>query len=229
MSEKLYPHKTAKSAHGSTGSYIVGFILSLVFTIIPYYLVVNKILTGNVLLAAILGFGVIQMFIQIFFFLHLGRGPKPLYNIVFFFGTAGLIIVVIGASIFIMSNLYHNMTPEEFIRKQAQEENIAQVSGEQTGACTELHDNHIVIIRGSSVSPAHLNAERCDTLTFINADGADRMITFGSHDQHESYGGEFEVVLDDGRPETITLNQAGDFGFHDDLNLDTSGSISVEP
>ena len=227
--EKLYPHKTAKSAHGSTGSYIVGFILSLIFTIIPYYLVVNKVLTGNVLLAAILGFGVIQMFIQIFFFLHLGRGPKPLYNIVFFFGTASLIVVVIGASIFIMSNLYHNMTPEEFLRKQAQEENISQINGEQTGACDELQENHVVIIRGSDVNPAFVKANRCDTLTFLNADGTERIIMFGPHNQHQSYGGEFEVMLDDGRPETITLNQAGNFEFHDDLDLDVSGSFSVEP
>ena len=88
MSKKS--HKpTPKSEHGTTRSYVIGFVLSLIFTVIPYYLVTNKTIAGSALLATILGIAVLQMFIQIFFFLHLGRGPKPFYNVVFFFATAG--------------------------------------------------------------------------------------------------------------------------------------------
>ena len=70
-----------KAERGTITSYVIGFLLSLVFTAIPYYLVVNKTVEGNTLLATILGFAVLQMAVQIFFFLHLGRGPKPLYNV----------------------------------------------------------------------------------------------------------------------------------------------------
>src|SRR5687768_12731131 len=90
---------TQNSEHGTMKSYVIGFVLSLIFTFIPYYLVVNKTVSGGVLLATILGFAVLQMIIQITFFLHLGRGPKPKWNLYFFISTVGIILVVVGGSI----------------------------------------------------------------------------------------------------------------------------------
>jgi cytochrome o ubiquinol oxidase operon protein cyoD len=225
--ESHTPKTTTRRSHGTTRSYVVGFILSLIFTIIPYYMVVNKWVAGNVLLASILGFAVIQMLIQIFFFLHLGRGPKPLYNVVFFFATAGLIVLVIAASLLIMSNLYRNMSPEEVILKQSQEEGISQIGGRETGACTELKDSHIVTISEGVASPSYTEAQACDTLTFINEDDKERLIGFGSHPDHDGYGGADELLLKTGRPETITLNQTGDFTFHDHLEPTIGGHFTV--
>lgn len=221
--------KASSSEHGTTTSYVIGFILSLVFTFIPYHLVVNKILTGNTLLMSILGIAVIQMFIQIFFFLHLGRGPKPFYNIVFFFATAGLIVIVVGASVFIMDNLYRTMSPQEMIIKQAQKENIAQVGDRDTGACAANLQSHIVTIKDGIASPIHIQAKRCDTLTFINQDSATYEIAFGAHPDDVSYGGEDHVVLDDGRPETITLNETGDFALHEHNESTLTIHLSVNP
>lgn len=219
---------TKKHEHGTTASYIVGFILSLVFTVIPYHLVVNKVLAGNVLLATILGIAILQMFIQIFFFLHLGRGPKPFYNVVFFFATAGIIVVVVGASLFIMNNLHYNMSPEEVVRKQSQNEGISQIGGEDTGACSENKKNHLVVIKGSKATPSNIQAKRCDTLTFLNEDSAKREIVFGTHPNYGKYGGEEMVILDDRRPETITLNQSGNFMFHDHMAPNIFGYFSVQ-
>lgn len=214
--------------HGTIKSYVVGFILSLIFTIIPYYLVVNKVLSGNTLWVVILGIGVLQMFIQIFFFLHLGRGPKPLYNIVFFFLTAGTIIIVVTASIFIMNNLYHNMTPDQVTLKLAQDENIAQVGEKETGACQGNKESHIVTITDGKVKPETTEARRCDILTFINYDEQTREVVFGSHPDYEPYGGIDILKLATNEPETITLNQTGEFDFHDHLDPSVSGSFIVE-
>lgn len=227
MSMLSHTNHTKTGNHGSAGSYIVGFILSLVFTIIPYYMVVNKSVAGNALIGVILFFGIIQMLIQIFFFLHLGRGPKPLYNIVFFVATAGMIIIVIGASLLIMNNLYRNMSPQEFIRRLAQKENISQVGGKETGACSQHKQSHIVVISNGLVSPITTNAGLCDTLTFVNEDQQTRVIAFGAHPDHNGYGGEFEVLVKQGRPETITLNLAGEYIFHDHLDPATTGSFTV--
>ncbi|HSW37102.1 MAG TPA: cytochrome C oxidase subunit IV family protein [Candidatus Saccharimonadales bacterium] len=218
-----------KREHGTTKSYIIGFILSLMFTLIPYYLVVNKTVTGNALLATILGVAVLQMFVQIFFFLHLGRGPKPFYNVVFFFATAGIIVIVIGASLLIMSNLYRNMSPGEVTKKLAQGEGIAQVGDKKTGACQGVKNNHLVTISSGQVNPAHTQAQLCDTLTFINKDDRIRDIAFGSHPHHEEYGGQAEENLRKGYPKTITLNQAGTYEFHDHLDPQVTGSFNVSP
>ncbi len=100
-------------AHKTVESYVIGFILSLIFTFIPYYLVVNQIVSGSSLLVTILGFAVVQMIIQIVFFLHLGRGPKPFYNVAFFISTVGIILIVVGGSIVIINNLHYNMLPSD--------------------------------------------------------------------------------------------------------------------
>lgn len=216
----------SKGEHGTAMSYVIGFILSLIFTLIPYYLVVNKTVTGTTLLVTILGFGFIQMFIQIFFFLHLGRGPKPMYNVVFFGATISLILVVVGGSVFIMNHLHYNMSPTELTKKLAQKEGIDQVGGEKTGACQDLGANHKVTIKNGTVSPLHSEAELCDTLTFINEDEALREISFGSHPRHDSYAGESEIKLQ-GRPKSITLNQPGEYIFHDHLDPTTYGYFNV--
>lgn len=229
MSKTATAKPTARHGHGTTDSYIIGFILSLEFTLIPYFLVVNKVITGTTLLALIIGIALLQMAIQLLFFLHLGRGPKPLYNIVFFGITAGGITMAVVASLFIMHNLYKNMSPDAVTQRLAQEENIAQIGGVDTGACNEVKDSHIVRIKDGNVNPARTEAKRCDSLTFINEDAQKRMIGFGSHPVHDGYGGVDDVVVNKGRPETITLNLAGNYDFHDHLDPTVTGEFSVAP
>lgn len=231
MSEQSHnEHNTlSKAEHGTTLSYIIGFLLSLIFTAIPYYMVVNKSASSSVLLATILGIAVLQMIVQIVFFLHLGRGPKPFYNIVFFGFTVITILVVVGGSIWIMNHLNYNMTPVAMSKKLIEKEGIYQIDGEITGACKGVHDNHKVIVSNGTANPAHTNARLCDTLTFINEDDKVRELTFGTHPQHGTYAGELEVLLRKGRPKTITLNQAGTYWFHDHLDPGANASFTVTP
>lgn len=227
MSTESHHNSPSHEEHGTVASYVIGFILSLIFTIIPYYLVVNKVIAGNALALTILGIAVIQMAIQMLFFLHLGRGPKPLYNVVFFFATGGIIVLTVGASLFIMDNLYRNMSPQEVTTRIAQEENIAQISGQDTGACKVVKENHLVTISEGKPSPLRIEAKRCDSLTFINEDEQKREIIFGSQSDPWSYGGLYEVGVSKGHPETITLNETGEFTYSDNLDPYVAGYFTV--
>lgn len=216
--------------HGSPWSYIIGFALSLIFTIVPYYMVVMKqSVTGSTLVVIVIGIAIIQMFVQLFFFLHLGRGPKPLYNVVFSVATAVFITVIVGASLIIMDNLYHNMSPDEVTRRLAQEENIAEIGGKETGACQVNNKNHVMTITSTGVTPNHVMAQRCDTISFVSGDGAGYMIIFGPHDAPTSYGGLYEVSIRGTRSEVVTLNETGNFNFHVMGNEDITGIFMVEP
>ncbi len=215
--------------HGSTKSYVIGFLLSLLFTVIPYSLVIKQTVSGNTLLATILGFAVLQMIIQITFFLHLGRGPKPKWNLFFFISTVGIILVVVGGSIMIINNLHYNMSSSDQTKKLANAEGIYQIGGEKTGACQGQHPNHKVTIKNGQVSPLHTVASKCDTLTFINEDDNVREITFGTHPQHEVYGGETELVVRKGRTKSITLSESGTYQFHDHMQAETAGDFIVTP
>jgi len=218
-----------KAGHGTAWSYVIGFLLSLVLTAIPYYLVVNKTITGKALLSTILGFAVLQMMVQIFFFLHLGRGPKPLYNVVFFISTVGIILVVVVGSIFIMDNLTYNMSSGDVTTRLAQNESIAQVGTEKTGACQELKNNHLISITGGIVNPVHTDASLCDTLTFVNFDAVAREMAFGPHPEHLVYGGITEVAVRKNNSKTFTLNQLGTHKFHDHDDENVAGDFTVTP
>ncbi len=226
------PRKTngeVSAEHGTTGSYVVGFILSLIFTFIPYYLVKYQAMSGTLLLVTILGFAVIQLVIQVTFFLHLGRGPKPNWNLFFFIATVGIILVVVGGSIMIMNNLYRNMIPSDQVSKLTNDEGIYQIGGEKTGACKGQYANHKITIKDGRLNPVHTITGLCNTLTFINEDDEAREITFGSHPEHGVYAGESELLVRKGRAKTITLSEPGTYRFHDHLHAEITGSFTVVP
>lgn len=217
-----------KREHGTTSSYIIGFLLSLIFTLIPYYLVTEKLMSGKALLTTILIFAVLQMLVQVLFFLHLGREKRPHWQALFLISTVGIILVVVGGSIFIMNNLHYGMSPSDKSKKLAEGEGIYQIGGEKTGACQGQHTNHKVVIRDGQAFPGHIEALYCDTLTFINEDDVVRKITFGTHAEHVKYAGVYSLTVRS-RDKTIILNQSGTYLFHDHNNPDTTGSFTVAP
>ena len=95
-------------------SYFIGFILSVITTVLAYYLVVNGILPKQGLIYVVMGIAVVQLVVQLVFFLHIGRGSRWKL-ITFLFAVLVVLIVVVG-SIWIMNNLDYNMmhmTPEQ--------------------------------------------------------------------------------------------------------------------
>lgn len=96
-------------------TYVTGFILSLLLTAGAFMLVMNRTLSGDNAIIAIVSLAVIQLFVQLFFFLHLGREKKPYMNLSVLLLAAGTIGIIIGGSLWIMRNLDYNMmmTPEE--------------------------------------------------------------------------------------------------------------------
>ncbi|MEK8127792.1 cytochrome o ubiquinol oxidase subunit IV [Paenibacillus filicis] len=96
-------HHGAGGAHGSLKSYVIGFILSIVLTIIPLVIVLNGMVgrTGTliiILLAAILQFGV-----QLLFFMHVKEGPNARWNIMALVLGLIILLTIVAGSIWIMT------------------------------------------------------------------------------------------------------------------------------
>lgn len=88
--------------HGSIKAYVIGFILSLILTIIPLMLVLNHMMGKTALTVSILIAAVLQFVIQLFFFMHIREGEGPRYNAVaLILGIVFVMTIVIG-SIWIM-------------------------------------------------------------------------------------------------------------------------------
>ncbi len=103
-----------RNIHGSIRSYLIGFAISLALTLGSYLSVVGGLLIPqNILIALVLSLAVMQLFVQLVFFLHLGleRGPK--WNLIFFASTVGIILLIVLGSLWIMYHLNYNMMPKQ--------------------------------------------------------------------------------------------------------------------
>lgn len=208
-------------------SYVAGFILSLIFSLIPYYLVTHRQSTASTLLLVILLFALIQLIVQVVFFLHIGRGPKPRWNLYFLVATVGIVLIVVGGSIIIIHNLHYNIAPADQTKRIIDSEGIYRVGGQLTGACQGQHANHQIIVKADTSTPLLTVADKCDTLTFVNADTSNVIINFGTRDQGTAYAGLTDVAAPKGRTKTITLSELGTFQFHDKRRPGVGGSFAV--
>lgn len=93
--------------------YIIGFISSITLTLVAYDAVVTKFFVGNYLLFTILGLAIVQLVVQLIFFLHLNVESGPRWKLVAFVSTIGLVFIVVVGSLWIMNHLNNNMTPEQ--------------------------------------------------------------------------------------------------------------------
>jgi cytochrome o ubiquinol oxidase operon protein cyoD len=97
------------AGHGTLKSYIVGFILSIVLTIIPYLIVVDHMLIGNALLLTVVGLAVLQLLVQLVFFLHLSTASEQRWNLMTFMFTVLILVILVVGTLWIMWNLNYNM------------------------------------------------------------------------------------------------------------------------
>ena len=99
----------------SLKSYIIGFALSLVFTLAAAGLIwvhINsghRVFTHELLFVAILVLAIAQMLVQLIFFMHLGDESGPRWKLGVFISTVGIILIIVVGSIWIMNHLNYNM------------------------------------------------------------------------------------------------------------------------
>jgi cytochrome o ubiquinol oxidase operon protein cyoD len=108
----------AGESHASVKSYMIGFVLSVILTAIPFGLVMNTThygFTADTVLAAILALAVVQVFVHVVYFLHMDRSAEQRWNVLAFSFTVMILAIVVAGSIWIMhnatANMEHNMAP----------------------------------------------------------------------------------------------------------------------
>lgn len=101
-------------------SYAVGFALSIALTLIAFMLVQQHVGSGHTQIShqmatiGIVSFAVVQLIVQLVFFLHLGQENRPRWNLVVFLFMLIVLVIVVFGSLWIMQNLNYNMmTPVE--------------------------------------------------------------------------------------------------------------------
>ncbi len=91
--------------HGTLKSYVIGFVLSIILTLVAYYFVLYRILLGWPLAFTLCGFGILQALVQLIFFIHLDKEAKPRWNFIAFLFMVMVIVILVGGSLWIMYHL----------------------------------------------------------------------------------------------------------------------------
>jgi len=105
-------HHDDGTAHGTRRDYMVGFLLSVVLTAIPFWLVMSgaiesKAVTGFI----VMGFALVQIVVHMVYFLHMNSKSEGGWTVMAMIFTIIIIVIALSGSLWVMFHLNTNMMP----------------------------------------------------------------------------------------------------------------------
>ncbi len=99
---------TYGASNATLASYTAGFFFSVMLTLIPYEIVREQLMEGVELLYVITLFALLQLAVQLIFFLHLNTRSKAKWNLIAIIFTILMVVFLVIGTIWIMQNLSNN-------------------------------------------------------------------------------------------------------------------------
>ncbi|AYD03346.1 cytochrome o ubiquinol oxidase subunit IV [Neorhizobium sp. NCHU2750] len=101
-----------EASHGTFKSYMTGFVLSVILTAIPFWLVMGDVLSSKAAtVAAIMILGGIQIVVHMVYFLHMNTKSEGGWTIMALIFTVLLVVIALTGSLWVMHHLNTNMMP----------------------------------------------------------------------------------------------------------------------
>jgi len=98
--------------HISLKGYMTGFILSVILTAIPFWLVMGKVFDKPATTAiVILAFAAVQIVVHMIYFLHLNAHSQGGWNMLALIFTIVLVVITLSGSLWVMFHMNSNMMP----------------------------------------------------------------------------------------------------------------------
>jgi cytochrome o ubiquinol oxidase subunit IV len=105
-------HDHDGAAHGTLKSYVIGFVLSVILTAIPFWLVMGKVIDNqNTTALVILGFAAVQIVVHMIYFLHMNTKSEGGWNMLALIFTIVLVVITLAGSLWVMYHMNTNMMP----------------------------------------------------------------------------------------------------------------------
>lgn len=105
-------HANADLPHATLRGYLTGFGLSVILTIIPFWMVMGHVFEDkNVTILLVLAVGVVQIFVHMVYFLHMNSRSEGGWNMMALIFTLILVVITLSGSIWIMYDENANMMP----------------------------------------------------------------------------------------------------------------------
>ncbi|SIP88922.1 cytochrome o ubiquinol oxidase operon protein cyoD [Rhizobium sp. RU33A] len=105
-------HDSTGHDHGSYRSYLTGFVLAAILTIIPFAIVMSGGFESRVLTAVtVIAFAVVQVLVHMVYFLHMNTRSDEGWTMLSMIFTVIVVVIMIAGSVWVMYNLNNNMMP----------------------------------------------------------------------------------------------------------------------
>ena len=99
-------------AHGSFKGYMIGFLLSVVLTAIPFWLVMGGVFQDKQLTTIIIiAFAMVQILVHMVYFLHMNTSSEGGWNMLALIFTVVLVVITLSGSLWVMYHMNTNMMP----------------------------------------------------------------------------------------------------------------------
>ncbi len=113
-------HHDHDDLHVTMGDYVKGFILAVILTAIPFYLVMNNVITDRSTAVLVLGlFAIVQVVVHMVYFLHMNgkiQGGWTMLSTIF---TVIFLAIAISGTLWVMFHMNTNMMPGHEMHQSA--------------------------------------------------------------------------------------------------------------
>jgi cytochrome o ubiquinol oxidase operon protein cyoD len=100
------------AVHATFGGYMTGFVLAVVLTVIPFWLVMGHVIAKSSTTAiVVLALAAVQIVVHMIYFLHMNTKSEGGWNMLALVFTIVLVVITLSGSIWIMYHLNSNMMP----------------------------------------------------------------------------------------------------------------------
>jgi cytochrome o ubiquinol oxidase subunit IV len=107
-----HDHHDEVVSHSTLKGYLIGFVLAVILTVIPFWLVMGKVIpSAHTLGIVLLGFAAIQIVVHMIYFLHMDTKSEGGWNMLALMFTLILVVITLSGSIWVMFHLNTNMMP----------------------------------------------------------------------------------------------------------------------
>ncbi len=105
-------HEEGGHAHATVRGYVTGFILSVILTAIPFWLIMGKVIANpGTAAAVILAFAAVQILVHMVYFLHMNTKSEGGWNMLALIFTLVLVVITLAGSMWVMHHMNTNMMP----------------------------------------------------------------------------------------------------------------------
>ena len=104
-------HDEIELPHASMRDYAIGFVLSVILTAIPFWLVMARPLEAGMTAAIIVAFAAVQIVVHMVYFLHMSPKSDDGWTMTSLVFTIIVVVIMLAGSLWVMHHLNTNMMP----------------------------------------------------------------------------------------------------------------------